>query len=296
MARICLTGKNDPAVSPVVGVMLMLVVTIIIAAVVSGFAGNLIGSSVAKKTPSLNMDVKIINTGDWHGSGFFATVTSVSDPIPTKDLKIVTSWTGQKLWNNRNPPGMTTCNEATLYRGGNSFVGPTLTGGNTVLPFNGTSNINVLYDPTVPLGQVYNAPFGNGPGVNGTESTDSSNWSFSLPGQQFGNFTLMQGTTMTAIPCGAADVGSIGSGGQSNGNWGYIRVTKITDAKISICANVYRGTKYTSCPQSICIDPTEAILGKDWHNLVWGNSVNVKVIYTPTGSVIFNKDIPVTES
>jgi FlaG/FlaF family flagellin (archaellin) len=37
-------GKED-AVSPVVGVMLMLVVTIIIAAVVSGFAGGLAGEA-----------------------------------------------------------------------------------------------------------------------------------------------------------------------------------------------------------------------------------------------------------
>ncbi|HXX55747.1 MAG TPA: type IV pilin N-terminal domain-containing protein [Methanoregula sp.] len=36
---------NDRAVSPVVGVMLMLVVVIIIAAVVSGFAGGLMGTS-----------------------------------------------------------------------------------------------------------------------------------------------------------------------------------------------------------------------------------------------------------
>lgn len=40
-------GRNEHAVSPVVGVMLMLVVTIIIAAVVSAFAGGL-GSSQAK--------------------------------------------------------------------------------------------------------------------------------------------------------------------------------------------------------------------------------------------------------
>jgi FlaG/FlaF family flagellin (archaellin) len=40
-----MTRKDDSAVSPVVGVMLMLVVTIIIAAVVSGFAGGLAGGT-----------------------------------------------------------------------------------------------------------------------------------------------------------------------------------------------------------------------------------------------------------
>ena len=37
--------ENDRAVSPVVGVMLMLVVVIIIAAIVSGFPGGLINSN-----------------------------------------------------------------------------------------------------------------------------------------------------------------------------------------------------------------------------------------------------------
>lgn len=44
---------NESAVSPVVGVMLMLVVTIIIAAVVSAFAGGLGGDQ--KKTPSVSV-------------------------------------------------------------------------------------------------------------------------------------------------------------------------------------------------------------------------------------------------
>lgn len=45
--------KNEQAVSPVVGVMLMLVVTIIIAAVVSGFAGGLAGDQ--QKTPQVSL-------------------------------------------------------------------------------------------------------------------------------------------------------------------------------------------------------------------------------------------------
>ena len=42
--------KNEDAVSPVIGVMLMIVVTIIIAAVVSGFAGGM--SSTESKVPN----------------------------------------------------------------------------------------------------------------------------------------------------------------------------------------------------------------------------------------------------
>ena len=47
--------QKDAAVSPVVGVMLMLVVTIIIAAVVSAFAGGLAGDQ--HKTPQVNLAV-----------------------------------------------------------------------------------------------------------------------------------------------------------------------------------------------------------------------------------------------
>ena len=40
--------ENEGAVSPVVGVMLMLIVTIIIAAVVSGFAGGLMNGGIPR--------------------------------------------------------------------------------------------------------------------------------------------------------------------------------------------------------------------------------------------------------
>jgi len=50
-----MTTKRESAVSPVVGVMLMLVVTIIIAAVVSGFAGGLAGES--RKAPQASLGV-----------------------------------------------------------------------------------------------------------------------------------------------------------------------------------------------------------------------------------------------
>jgi FlaG/FlaF family flagellin (archaellin) len=48
--------KKDEAVSPVVGVMLMLVVTIIIAAVVSGFAGGLAGGTSKAAQVSIKAD------------------------------------------------------------------------------------------------------------------------------------------------------------------------------------------------------------------------------------------------
>ncbi|MDD1691024.1 MAG: type IV pilin N-terminal domain-containing protein [Methanoregula sp.] len=81
---------NRSAVSPVVGVMLMLVVTIIIAAVVSAFSGSL--SSGAQKAPSASIDTKLTLANSYttlifnHLSG---------DSIPTKDLTIITYFTNK---------------------------------------------------------------------------------------------------------------------------------------------------------------------------------------------------------
>jgi archaeal type IV pilus assembly protein PilA len=51
--------NKEPAVSPVIGVMLMLVVCIIIAAVVSGFAGGLTGGT--EKAPQVTLGAKVVN-------------------------------------------------------------------------------------------------------------------------------------------------------------------------------------------------------------------------------------------
>ncbi|MEN6609959.1 MAG: type IV pilin, partial [Methanoregulaceae archaeon] len=136
---------TERAISPVVGVMLMLVVVIIIAAAVSAYSGNLL-AGIGKKAPTLSMDVKVVQTGDWHGSGFFATVTSVSEPIRTKDLRIVTSWTGK----------------VQHVEGSSAYTSTTVSDGNTVVP--GIKNINTLFNPAntateLPSG-LYVAPFG----------------------------------------------------------------------------------------------------------------------------------------
>lgn len=149
--------NKEEAVSPVVGVMLMLVVTIIIAAVVSGFAGGLMGGQ--QKAPSASFEVHIVNDGTWGGSYIDIGVKGVSDAIPTKDLKITTSWTAVD--------GTT---------GGATITGPNLTGNNTQY---GT-----------PIGnKSYQSPLGFGPGVQ--------NWIASgnyPPSQSFGNYSLLAGT------------------------------------------------------------------------------------------------------
>jgi FlaG/FlaF family flagellin (archaellin) len=68
----------EDAVSPVVGVMLMIVVVIIIAAIVSAFAGSAMTES--KKTPQANIKATFSTTGGMqiiHAGG---------DTIPTQDL------------------------------------------------------------------------------------------------------------------------------------------------------------------------------------------------------------------
>ena len=79
--------EDGKAVSPVVGVMLMLVVTVVLAAVVSSFAGGMAGTQ--KKTPQASFDVEIRTTG-WTPE--FVMKHLGGDPVPTKNVKLVTKW------------------------------------------------------------------------------------------------------------------------------------------------------------------------------------------------------------
>ena len=170
--------KNDQAVSPVVGVMLMLVVTIIIATVVSGFAGGLIAED-NRKSPNLAMDVKITNSGIWAGSSFSATATGVSDPIQTSDLKIVTSWKKNDVI------------------GGSTSVGNVV---NVIEPSVTSSGLNVASA----------APYGFGmatvpgeSGISGSSLTPNK-----APERQFGNYTLAPGVSLSAQPFGGMNDGT----------------------------------------------------------------------------------------
>ena len=72
--------KKEDAVSPVIGIMLMLVVTIIIAAVITGFAMDL--SKDTNKTPTALFDVQYEN-------GEFTLEHKGRDPIRLEDMQIV---------------------------------------------------------------------------------------------------------------------------------------------------------------------------------------------------------------
>jgi FlaG/FlaF family flagellin (archaellin) len=90
--------QDTRAVSPVVGVMLMLIVTIIIAAVVSAYSGGFMGTS--RPAPTAIFDVHIyaqegLTLSSQPGNyGPDITITEISgDALPTKNLKITTTFT-----------------------------------------------------------------------------------------------------------------------------------------------------------------------------------------------------------
>ena len=92
------TEQKDDAVSPVVGVMLMLVVTIIIAAVVAAFASGV--TADVEKAPNTVLDVKIYEKYTTTSMGFKNVYPSIQiksiggEPISTEDMVIKFSWTG----------------------------------------------------------------------------------------------------------------------------------------------------------------------------------------------------------
>ncbi len=88
-----LSSLDEGGVSPVVGVMLMLVVTIIVAAVVSGFATGL--GDTAQKAPSAAYQFDIDASGlTTKATGYPVELRVLAgDTIPTEDLQIVTEYT-----------------------------------------------------------------------------------------------------------------------------------------------------------------------------------------------------------
>ena len=74
----------EDAVSPVIGVMLMLVVTIIIAAVVSAFSGGMMKSE--QTAPQASFECVISNDGTWGGSSFSLTCLAARHPYKRSEI------------------------------------------------------------------------------------------------------------------------------------------------------------------------------------------------------------------
>lgn len=83
-------SRNEDAVSPVVGVMLMLVVTIVIAAVVSAYAGGMTGGS--KKSPQSTVtatpDLQEHLIAFEHTGGSAFSLDEIEVVFQTKDQKV----------------------------------------------------------------------------------------------------------------------------------------------------------------------------------------------------------------
>jgi FlaG/FlaF family flagellin (archaellin) len=318
--------QNDTAVSPVVGVMLMLVATIIIAAIVSGFAGSIVGDT-NQKVPRLYMDVHIANSGYWSTSYLKGEVTSVDAPITTKDLQIVTSWS--KSFNN----------------------GTTIRGGATTTP--GVVNFNAIYSTHGSFAfdlWRYTAPQGYGTGV-GQDPRMFGNifWVIWPHGTMYdlmngkatndtwwGNFNLQAGTAFLCRPFGGMNAGQSSGGGQMtvgygvNGAvsryqyiYGYKDGVPHTD-KLSmegglgypaVKSSQYEFLPYPTSPdlqpttlipslipgnswdpRTYSIDQMQGVLGQHWECLRPGDVVNMKIIHIPTGKVVWQKDIVVEGS
>lgn len=239
------TIKNDCAVSPVVAVMLMLVVTIIIAAIVSGFAGGLIGGS-SQKAPTLAMDITIANTGCWKGSGFSATVIGASEPIPTSSLKIVTSW------------------HATNRTDGTPITGGAVSIGQVTRKY-----INA----TAPLAENFPPPYGFGPGVDGESKVIDY-----ASEQMFGNYTLMPGTGLLAVPSGVDTT-------DSDAIDGVMGKSATTGYGVS--------ERYRYTGDDAKNDAATSVLGSGWENLKPGNVVTVNIVHIPSGKTILSREITV---
>ncbi|MDD4127836.1 MAG: type IV pilin N-terminal domain-containing protein [Methanomicrobium sp.] len=156
------SGNKNEAVSPVVGVMLMLTLVIILAAVISGFAGGIAGSSGGSTDIQITAQTNIVNTGESAGSKFEIDILSVSSPVSTKDLKLKTSW---KTY---DTDGKMISNDTAVSPGSDNF----LTKGGGV------------------------SPLGSGPGLSEWNRTTDS-----LPDDiNFGKYALVAGTKMAAYP------------------------------------------------------------------------------------------------
>ncbi|WP_248535609.1 type IV pilin N-terminal domain-containing protein [Methanoculleus sp. 7T] len=286
----------------------MLVVTIIIAAVVSGFAGGLIGEG-SQKAPSLTMDVAIANSGSYRGSEFSATVLGVSEPIPTKDLKILTSWETTVKTNTFIKKAEVSGRPETEEPGCGCILNPddhpigtVYRGGTEILP-------GITNSYTRKTAQSV-APYGLGPGVGNLTESDMvgyfgtegpmvpvNNWHFYTV-THFGNYSLEQGTVMVAEAAGRCPhyprVGGMPST-YSEGGYGPLTRERIAGKwqytpnqyhykSDTMVYTVYTGDKTTPAEIVKEYDPTlplweqnrpnvdgmQAVLGCGWENLRGG--------------------------
>jgi len=271
--------EKDDAVSPVIGVMLMLVVTIIIAAVVSGFAGGL--TATQKATPSASIKTVI----DADDLSFSMKVLSVSEPIDTAELKLVTTMTKNgRLYTGTVVPGAS----KEHYDAGPFGLGMKIDG----------TGFTVGYDETTDMGK---------------EDNDKFAWSTDNKGQWFGHYSLYSGVTMSAK--GEYELGYIlGSAGEIQGDavvdgvptdevteeqltpYGILNDDSSGGIKVTIDSvdkYFYADDGYTATRKSGKIYVYKVEVLSTVNDLESGDTINVRLIYTPSGQQIYSEDVKV---
>ena len=253
-------------VSPVVGVLLMLVVTIIIAAVVCAFAGVLARDQ--EPSPSVSMDVTIKNGGGWANSYFKADVLSAREPIDTSKLKFITSWTTISI----TKTDYTTPGGTVEKRN----AGDPISGGATVVNAGNESNVFGWVGGGFGNNTYYadgngTAPWGYGMGILEPNAGKPN-----AVTQQFGRYAITGGTIMKAYPAGQS-----GGFGYQSDTSGYGVATPYE----------YTGWKYVKESK---VDGMQAVLGENWEHLRSGDQVRVKLVYIPTGAIIYDKHVVVS--
>jgi len=232
---------QESGVSPVVGVMLMLAVTIMIAAIVSATAGNF--SNTEKKAPSAILDVSIYAAKDY---GSFSTPAMIirhvsGNVLQTKDLQIVTYY---------SVPGTGNISRGTLM-------------GETAVQ--GESGWSDFSDS-----DKCGALFINDENRFGSDTVQSS----------YGGHANWFGNSSAAFKPGDILV----TPAQFCGNTG--------DADSA--SNLHRNPGMEKLfPNVIFIEGTGS-RGQPTGQFQAGNVVSVKIIHTPSGQIIFDKDVVIS--
>ena len=263
--------KHENAVSPVVGVMLMLVVTIIIAAVVSGVAGGLIQD--VSQAPSLSANVEATT------DGVTLAINAVSEPIDTRDLELIFTitnttgavYTGSISDATGSGTGITSANK--------DFGKFVLYGGTTINvdDLSGIAGINTrIYNLTDAVTEFGTTAIWSDMAYpcdeNGTQ-VDYSTWQHGDPTPSY-----WSNGTVTAENDGTWDAyWKLGNPFGVPEDYAYYMV-KFTDNWSSGSKNPWT-VKYAA-------DSLSA--------LERGDSMTISIVHTPSGQTIFSKDVVVS--
>jgi len=184
--------KSDDAVSPVIGVMLMLVVVIVVGAVVTVFATGLVGDT--KVAPVAKLEVEIISDEVVYGTapngyvmyqGTAPTLhlTHVSgDPVDTADLKLSFAW-------ECNNPSCTVKHHTSTYQYSEEFGYAYDTNGGGVQGAFGLDYATEIYVPANYGAYIQPLYINYGLGAENVYDGD---------GAYFGDHVLKRGETMMA--------------------------------------------------------------------------------------------------